>query len=434
MSFFDEEVYKTPEAFRVEKPMAFLSGKDIFGKKISQVPINDMHVLVLGAPGMGKTVQIRKLLSQTVQNPNSTHIIFDPKGEFYREFYREGQDYALSLFDVADIRSNVRWNLMQDAACDLHPETTIREIAKSICKEAVTRSQNPFFPEAAEALISAIWIMVYRRYKGNLPNNDVLISKTKSWSRERLLKEASRTVNGVKVNDDLFATINELTDPKGGVATANIRQEMENILDHAFNPEGNFCSKGGFSVIDFVRNSKGRRLFLIYDFATAESSRQIIGTLLNLMMKESLSINASRNSEHRTYYYLDELPVLPDNISHLQSLCCFGRSTGNRVIVGIQGLSQLYHAYGENNGNAILAAFTDNIIMRANDPITVEKISRRSGQKTVTRTRMGSTRGSIDSRTEQIYAIPEDVMSNLDVGQAILAIRGNKPFYIELDS
>ena len=71
--------------------------------------------------------------------------------------------------------------------------------------------------------------------------------------------------------------------------------------------------------------------------------------------------------------------------------------------------------------------------MRANDPITVEKISRRSGQKTVTRTRMGTTRGSIDSKPEQTYAIPEDIMSNLDVGQAILSIRGNKPFYIELD-
>ena len=275
--------------------------------------------------------------------------------------------------------------------------------------------------------------MAYRHYKDNLPTNDVLIKKTKSMTREQLLNEASREVGGVKVNDDLYPTINELTDPNGGVATANIRQEMERILDQAFNPEGNFCSKGDFSVINFVRDSRGRRLFLIYDFATAESSRLIIGTLLNLMMKESLSINAARSPKHRTYYFLDELPVLPDNITYLQSLCCFGRGAGNRVIVGIQGLSQLYNSYGEDNGNAILAAFTDNIIMRANDPITVEKISRRSGQKTVTRTRMGITRGSIDSKPEQTYAIPEDIMSNLDVGQAILSIRGIKPFYIELD-
>lgn len=433
MSIFNEEVYKIPEKLYVKEPMAFLSGKDIFSKRIDQVPINDMHLLVLGAPGMGKTCQIRKILSQTVHNPDSTHIVFDPKGDYYKEFYREEQDYVLSLFDVAEIKSNVKWNLLCDAANDPHPETAIREITKAICKEAITSSNNPFFPEAAESLLSAIWIMAFRRYRDNLPTNDVLIKITKSMTREQLLTEATREANGIKVNADLYPTINELTDPKGGVATANIRQEMERILDQAFNSEGNFCGKGDFSVINFIRNSKGRRLFLIHDFATAESSRLITGALLNLMMKESLSINALRNPRHRTYYYLDELPVLPDNITYLQSLCCFGRGAGNRVVVGIQSLSQLYDTYGEDSGNAILAAFTDNIIMRANDPITVEKISRRSGQKAVTRTRMGLTRGSIESKSEQTYAIPEEVMSNLDVGQAILSIQGNKPFYIELD-
>lgn len=431
--FFNEEVYKVPMDMQVSKPMAFLSGNDIFGNTINHVPLNDMHLLVLGAPGMGKTVQIRKILSQTVQDSNSTHIIFDPKGEFYREFYREGEDYVLSLFDVAGIRSNVKWNLMMDVANNPHPETAIREISKAICKEAVETSQNPFFPESAESLISAIWIMAYRRYRDKLPCNDVLIRKTRSLTRDELLNEARRTVNGVKVNEDVYHIIDECTDPKGGVATANIRQEMERILSQAFNPEGNFCSKGDFSVVNFVRSAKGKRLFLVYDFATAESSRQIIGTLLNIMMKESLSINTSRTSEQRTYYYLDELPVLPNNLTNLQPLCCFGRSLGNRVIIGIQGLSQLYESYGEENGNAILAAFTDNIIMKANDPITVEKISRRSGQKTLVRSRMGLTRGTVDSKPETTYAIPEDVMSNLDVGQAILSIRGMNPFYIELD-
>lgn len=64
--FFNEEVYKVPMDMQVSKPMAFLSGNDIFGNTINRVPLNDMHLLVLGAPGMGKTVQIRKILSQTV--------------------------------------------------------------------------------------------------------------------------------------------------------------------------------------------------------------------------------------------------------------------------------------------------------------------------------------------------------------------------------
>ena len=433
MSYFNEEIYMVPN-LKSDHTMAYLSGRDIFGTPIKNIPLNDMNLLVVGAPNMGKTVAIRKVMKQTITNPNSTHIIFDPKGEFYREFYREGKDYVLSLFDIPGIHSNVRWNLMQDAAKDInHPETAIREIVKSICKEAVDKSHNPFFPKAAESLITAIWIMVYRRYKDNLPNNDVLISKTKSWTRKELLNEALRTVNGVKVNEDLYPTINELTDPNGGVATSNIRQEMEGILSQAFIPEGNFCSKGDFSVINFIRNTNGKRLFIVYDFANSESSRQIMGTLINCMMKTALSIQISRNSDHRNYFYLDELPVLPDNLTHLVQLCCFGRSTGNRVIVGIQGLSQLYDTYGENKGDAILASFTDNIIMKANDPITVEKISKRSGQKNIIKTKMGLTRNSINTQTEQDYNIPQDIIANLDIGQAILSLRGKKPFYVELD-
>ena len=84
---------------------------------------------------------------------------------------------------------------------------------------------------------------------------------------------------------------------------------------------------------------------------------------------------------HRTYYYLDELPFLLDNITYLKTLCCFDCRAGNRVIFGIQIFSQLYDSYGADNGNAILVPFADNIIMRANNPIRVEKTSRRSWQK-----------------------------------------------------
>ena len=432
MSYFNEEVYKIPQ-LKSKNAIAFLSGKNIYGDPINNIPINDEHLLVIGSPGMGKTVQIKKIMNQTVKDQDSTHIIFDPKGEFCREFYREGTDHVISLFDVPGIRSNVRWNLMLDASNDPHPETSIREIVKAICKEAVKKSQNPFFPKSAESLITAVWIMVYRRYKDHLPNNDVLIQKTRCWTREQLLCEASRNVNGVKINADLYPIIDELTNPNGGVTTANIRQEMESILCEVFNPEGNFCSKGDFSVINFVRNSKGKRLFLVYDFATAESSQQIFGVLVNLMMKESLSVNVSRDSQKRIYYYLDELPVLPDNLTHLIPLCCFGRSAGNRVIAGIQGLSQLYDTYGEYKGDSLLAACTDNIIMKANDPITIEKMSRRSGQKNVMRTRTGACRSNINTQLEQTYNIPENILADLDVGQAIISLRGIKPFYAELD-
>ena len=262
-----------------------------------------------------------------------------------------------------------------------------------------------------------------------------LISKTRTLTREQLLNEANRVnEKGDKVNADILPVINKILDPNGGVATANVKQEMETILSLAFNPEGNFCSAGNFSVRDFIRNreNRGKRLFLVFDFATADSSKQIFGTLLDLMMKESISI-AERGENERTYYYLDEFPVLPNNVSRIGSLCNFGRSMGNRVILGTQSLPALYDVHGENASHAMLSAFTNNIIMGLNDPVTIEKLAERSGRKTKTVTQMGLTRNKVESNSVTTYKIPEEIMAQNDTGEAIISINGISPFYVKLD-
>lgn len=434
-SFLNEEIFDYPN-YEISSPMAVLSGVDKFGNRIDTIPLKDMHTLVIGASNMGKTVVIRNMLCQTIQNSESKHIIFDPKGEYCRQFYREGQDYVMSLFDVPGIKGNVKWQLLKDAAIDDHPETAIEEIARAICKEAVENNKtNPFFPQAAESLITAIWKMAYRKYQNNLPHNDTLISKTRTLTREQLLNEANRVnEKGDKVNADILPVINKILDPNGGVATANVKQEMETILSLAFNPEGNFCSAGNFSVRDFIRNreNRGKRLFLVFDFATADSSKQIFGTLLDLMMKESISI-AERGENERTYYYLDEFPVLPNNVSRIGSLCNFGRSMGNRVILGTQSLPALYDVHGENASHAMLSAFTNNIIMGLNDPVTIEKLAECSGRKTKTVTQMGLTRNKVESNSVTTYKIPEEIMAQNDTGEAIISINGISPFYVKLD-
>jgi len=435
LSIINDEIYDYPR-YNVTDPMAVLSGYDFFDKRISSVSLRDMHTLVIGASNMGKTFAIRNMLRQTITNPNSRHIIFDPKGEFCQQFYREGTDYVISLFDVPGIRGNVKWKLLKDAAIDNHPETAIDEIAKAICKEAVEKNKtNPFFPQAAESLIAATWKMVYRRYPNNLPHNGVLIRKTRSLTREELINEANRVdANGNRINADILPVINKILDPNGGVATANVKQEMETILAQVFNSEGNFCSEGDFSVRDFIRNKEniGKRLFLVFDFATAESSKQVFGTLLDLMMKESLSI-MEREEGERTYYYLDEFPVLPNNVSRVGSLCNFGRSMGNRVILGTQSLPALYDVYGEHASHAMLSAFTNNIIMGLNDPVTISKLAERSGRKTSPQTTMGLARNSFATNAETTYRIPEEVMARLSTGEAIISINGVAPFYIRLD-
>jgi type IV secretory pathway TraG/TraD family ATPase VirD4 len=156
------------------------------------------------------------------------------------------------------------------------------------------------------------------------------------------------------------------------------------------------------------------------------------GILINLAAKISLSIS-ERDSNYRIYYYIDEMPVLPNNISLFQPLCAFGRSQGIRVIIGIQGEAQLEQTYGKETAAAILTCFTNNIILKTNDHLSLEALTKRFGKTHKAITSMGMTRNSVNTSMVETTAIEPDVLNSLDVGEAIVSILGHEPFWIKLD-
>ncbi len=427
MNIFDE-IYSMPE-FKENnfEKMAVLSGRDYFGNPF-HVPLPFSNTLFVGTTRSGKSVQIAKMMSQTMQDKNSIHIVFDPKGEFCKKFYREGTDYVVSLFDQPHVKQNVKWNIMKDIVLSDHPETEIREIAAAIFEESIQQNNsNKFFPESARAVTAASWLMMHRRYKNSLlPNNKCLIGKTKEISYEILKKEAKS-----ETNKDLRGDI-ELLSPKSPKTAASIKSEQINTLTQLFNPEGNFCTAGDFSFREFMRNGQGRRIFLVYDFATSYTCRQIFGIIINIMMKESLAIK--ENSDFKTFYYFDELPILPDNIFNLPDTVNFAQSNNVFLIFGIQSVSQLYDVFGEYKSNSLLSGFNTSIIMRANDALSIDSLSQRSGKFQKTTVSMGATRNDIHSGTETCFKIPPEAMAQLDTGEAIVSMRGkNDPFYIHFD-
>ena len=425
ISIFDK-IYDTPD-FQNLSGMAVLSGKDKFGEAF-KMPLPHANTLFVGTTGSGKSTQIEKMIEQTVQEKDSIHVIFDPKGDYYKKFYREGTDYIISLFDLPDVQNQTGWNIMKEISLSAHPETAVREIAGAIFEESIkNNSSSTFFPKAAKSITIDTWLMVYRRYKdnGNFPSNYTLINKTKEFAYEQLRAESQN-----KRNADLRGDI-ELISPKSPRTAASVKSEQIETLQ-MFNTEGNFCRKDGdFSVIDFIRHGQGKRLFLVYDFATCYSCREIFGILINLMIKESIAITTTPN--YNTYYYLDEVPILPDNIFNLKNAVNFGRSNGNYIIFGAQSLSQIYETYGEFGGNSILSGFNNSVIMKANDSLSISKLSERSGEVTKKVVSMGATRNDISSSTEKTYKIPPEAMTELDIGEAIVSIRGVDPFFIHFD-
>lgn len=430
MSILTDEIYNRP-AYKIKNPVAELTGKDCFGIPLT-AELDDMHTLIIGASNSGKTTQIEKMLSQTVKKADSLHIIFDPKGTYSKKFYRSDIDYALSAFDLPYIKS-LYWNVMSEIINSESPENEIVEIANTICQKAVNENNsNKFFPRAAARIIQSVWEIAYNKYKhdGIIPGNKELVERIRNIKyddiSDAVKKESTEVIN----------IIRRILDQKAKLTSANITQEMEEILASIFNPYSNFCcDDGDFSFIKFIHsNSAGKRLFLIYDPAYSKSCEHSFSVILNILMKECIGINSRKSNIGRVFWYLDELPLLPES-DLFDKLCSFGRSAGfnNRVIIGIQNVPQLFATYKENNGRNILSNFTNNIIMKVNDSITADEICRRSGIGFETVTEMGITRSDISSSIHERYMIPKDVIARLTTGEAVISVNGEKPFYISLD-
>ena len=65
MSILFDEIYEIPQ-YTVKERLAILSGRNVFDADIPSIPLNSMNTMVCGAPGMGKTTQIQKLMKPAI--------------------------------------------------------------------------------------------------------------------------------------------------------------------------------------------------------------------------------------------------------------------------------------------------------------------------------------------------------------------------------
>lgn len=129
------------------------------------------HILLSGGTGSGKTNAFYLILDQLKRkmSQNDVMIIFDTKGDYYTKF---GIQEDLILGNSVQYRSkSQKWNIFREILADgwndQEIENNIYEISWSIFKEAIEKSKNPFFPNAARDLFAAIILGMMERGKNN---------------------------------------------------------------------------------------------------------------------------------------------------------------------------------------------------------------------------------------------------------------------------
>ena len=127
---------------------------------------------------------------------------------------------------------------------------------------------------------------------------------------------------------------------------------------------------------ELVRRKQGKTVFVEYDLSVGITLAPIYRILFDLALKEALGGRTEKRGN--VYFIIDEASLLP-NLIHLQDALNFGRSLGVKVIAGLQSITQLYDAYGEEKGKVIAAGFMNSFCFQTWDLESRQFISERFG-------------------------------------------------------
>jgi len=395
--------------------------------------ILEKHLLFIGGIGTGKTNAMFQLVDQLVDhlNDEDVMVIFDTKGDFYNEFYREEVDVVISN----DSTSTHYWNMLQEALIDGDEdiETSIREMATALFDTKIKNSGgNSFFPAAARDVLIGIMKFLVRVHE----NSDSIDIHEEEYFNIISNECLSGYIQSVQIQDlnevfeehyDLKA-LNDVISKKSMGQALGVMSDLRQVCSEVF--IGNFKKDGDFSIREFIRNKGGKILFIEYDISIGSVLGPIYKLLFDLAIKEALS---RKKSEGNVYFIIDEFKLLP-NLYHIESGINFGRSLGAKFIIAMQNVEQIRDPknYGYELANSILSGISTTVSFRVTDPATRDFIKGLFG----TQTRKLLHQNTLSQNAEHIVTgnVVEDWnIMNLNIGEGIVALPGQNPIKFQFN-
>ena len=427
---FGDELKAVPPMIQERNPLFYFKGRDNMGNHWN-IPVSEnvlsRHLLLIGGIGTGKTNAFFQIVSQLKDKltKDDVMIIFDTKGDFYKEFYRLG-DIVISNDNTAagpDGKPDY-WNIFNEIAEGEQQYSSVVEISKSLFKDACEKTNQVFFPNAARDIFMSTMLhfLRYSQATGDRQflNNESLIdfvqSKTSNDLRDMLYSYPDMRA--------LISYISSDDSPQ----TQGVLSEMQQIVREIF--VGNFAKEGTLGLRDLVRQKGGRKIFIEYDLSYGELLTPIYSLMFDLAIKEALGRG---RSEGNVYFITDEFRLLP-NLEHIDDAVNFGRSLGIKFMIGIQNIEQIYDNYGKERAHSILSGLLTSLNFRVNDPASRVFVQNHFGKNRKIEVYATSvqSKGMVEERRDGNVVEDWDV-TNLNIGQAIIGFPEYEPFVFQFD-
>lgn len=420
--FDGNQLSEFPLLYPTQDPRCAFIGTDSTGRDV-YVPIDanllSRHMVLLGGIGTGKTNAFNQIISQLrhTMTQDDIMIIFDTKGDFYNAFYRPG-DIVISNDDHATGPDGKNyWNIFNEIERDEHMEENIVEIAKSLFHQKLEKTNQPFFPNAAKDLFSAILTHFVRNPQ--LQANNASLRAFLDGSPTAEIREM------LKQHDDLKAMVSYIFDDRSP-QTQGVISELQQLSREIF--LGNFKKPGTLSMRNIVRSKGGKFVFIEYDLGIGNMLSPIYSLLFDLAIKEAL---CRQKSEGSVYFITDEFSLIP-NLQHVDDAVNFGRSLGVKFMIGIQNIDQVYENYGENRARSLLSGFLTSVCFRVNDVKSKEYIKELHGVNRKKEIYMASVQGrGIVENVRDANVVEDWDIARLGLGQAIIGFPGKPPFLFQ---
>lgn len=423
--FDGEELFPRPVPYETQGARCAFLGKDMEGKD-AYVPLDSdllsRHMLFLGGIGTGKTNAFFQVMRQLRGSMSSEDVmvVFDTKGDFYKEFYEPG-DIVISNDETAVGSSGPDyWNIFNEIELNEHMEENIIEISKTLFHDRLEHTNQPFFPNAAKDLFSAVLTHICRNAEPRQRNNQALrefLDRTPTSEIREMLKQ----------HEDLRAMVSYISDDRSP-QTQGVMSELQQMSREIF--LGNFKKQGTLSMRELIRKKGGRFIFIEYDLGIGNMLTPIYSLLFDMAIKEAL---CRKKSEGNVYFVADEFRLIP-NLQHVDDAVNFGRSLGVKFMIGIQNVDQVFEVYGESRARSILSGFLTAVSFRVNDAPSKEFIKGLYGMNRKKEVYMASVQGrGIVEQVRDANVVEDWDIARLKLGQAIIGLPGHPPFLFQFN-
>ena len=427
--------------------------------KTALVDTGDVHTLMIGAAGVGKTAFFLYPNLELACASGMSFISTDTKGDIARNYGRIAKDcygYNVSVLDLRnptrsdednilylvnmymDKYLNNKNDLASKAKAEKYAKITAKTIINIGSDGNANYGQNAFFYDAAEGLLSSTILLLAEFGK---PEERHIVSVFKLI--QDLIAKPSNSKDGSLYFHSLMKRLPNDHKAKwlAGAALNSSDQAMRSVMSTALSRLNSFLDSEMEQIlcfgtaIDAERFVHERSAIFIILPEENQSKYFMVSLLIQQIYREILVIADEYGGSlpNRVMFYLDEFGTFP-KIEGAEAMFSAGRSRKISIVAIIQSFAQLEQTYGKQGMEII----TDNTQLTvfggfAPNSQSAEVLSKALGEQTVQSGYVSL--GKDKSRTVQMIGRPlmtVDELKSMPKGQFIVMKTGTHPIISRL--